>query len=47
MSLKVGSQYDVTRAMRGVKHARERVIDLRFSSCASCVHVLRRIVNRA
>ena len=40
-SFKAGSQYDATRAMRGVKHACERRNRLGFYSCISCVHVLR------
>ena len=46
-SFKAGSQYDATCAMRGVKRAPERRNRLGFYSCVSCVHALRRIVNRA
>ena len=46
MTTKAGSQYDATRAMRGVKRARIRRNSLGFYSCVSCVHALRRIVNR-
>ena len=42
LRLKAGSQYDATRAMRGVKCARERRNRLGFYSCVSCVHALRR-----
>ena len=45
--LKVGSQYDATRAMQGVKCAHVRRNRLGFYSYVSCVHVSRRIVNQA
>ena len=45
--VKAGSQYDAVRAMREVKRARVRRNRLGFYSCVSCVHALRRIVNRA
>ena len=46
-SVKPGSQYNATRAMRGIKCIRVRRNRLGFNSCVSCVHVLCRIVNQA
>ena len=46
-SLKVGSKYDATRAMQGVKWARVGKNRLRFSSYVSCVNTLHPIVNWA
>ena len=47
MTLKASSQYDATRAMRGVKCTCVRRNRLGFYSCVSCIHALFRIVNRA
>ena len=47
LALKPSSQYDATHAMGGVKRIRVRRNRLGFNSCLSCVHALRRIVNRA
>ena len=47
VTVKSGSQYDTTRAMRGVKRLRVRRNRLGFNSCVSCVHTLRCIVNQA